>query len=91
MTQQEINQIEWAKPENWSGPKFLGLYSSQADARLWVPKRAQAWGWTINIGRRRGVALLLGILLAVAGVVVGASILGSLVVGLVVAALRHGM
>ncbi len=91
MTQQEINQIEWDKPENWSGPKLFGLYCSKADTRLWVPKRVPKWGWTINVGHPGGGALLAGILLGIAGLLVGACILGMVIFGLVVAALRHGM
>ncbi len=39
MTQDEINQSEWEKPENWTaGSKWLRVYFSQADSRTVVPK-----------------------------------------------------
>lgn len=50
MTQDEINQAEWANPDNWS----FGLYSSKRDTRTWVPKRMPWMGWTINMGSPAG-------------------------------------
>lgn len=39
MTQDEINQSEWANPDNWHGPKWISIYSSSVDTRRWVPKQ----------------------------------------------------
>ena len=89
MTQEDINQSEWSKPQNWSGPKLFGIYSSKADKRLWVPKRIPSWGWTINVGHPGGLALLVGILVGAAGLLIGACILVSIVIGVGVAFLRH--
>ncbi|MCC6683341.1 MAG: hypothetical protein IT445_20790 [Phycisphaeraceae bacterium] len=58
MDQQTINRAEWADPNNWSGPKWLSVYFSKRDTRIWVPKQIPALGWTINLGRPGGVAWL---------------------------------
>jgi uncharacterized membrane protein len=86
---QDINETEWSKPENWSGPKLLGLYASKIDTRLWVPKRTPALGWTINIGHPGGMALLVGILVGIACLLIGACILVIVLIDLAVVALRH--
>ncbi|HTG43990.1 MAG TPA: DUF5808 domain-containing protein [Verrucomicrobiae bacterium] len=69
MNQRETNEREWADEDNWSGPKWLSLYFSKKDSRLWVPKQIRAMGWTINLGHRNGVflflTLLAGLLLSV--------------------------
>ena len=91
MNQQDINQAEWSKPENWSGPKLLGLYSSKSDTRLWVPKRTPALGWTINVGHPGGMAILVGILVGTAGILIGACILAGILVSVALTALRHAM
>ena len=62
MNQQQINKMEWENPLNWSGPLWLCVYSSRKDTRTWVPKRIPAMGWTVNLGRKAGVAWLAGIL-----------------------------
>jgi uncharacterized membrane protein len=74
MDQQAINQAEWANPNNWTGPKWLSVYVSQRDSRVWVPKRVPSLGWTINLGGPGGLAWLIGFvigppLLALAGYV----------------------
>lgn len=58
MNQERINQAEWENPENWTDPKWLSVYFSKRDLRVWVPKRAPSLGWTINLGRPGGVAWL---------------------------------
>lgn len=58
MTQEDINQTEWSNPQNGSGPKLFGIYSSKTDERLWVPNRKPSWGWTINVGHPGGLGLL---------------------------------
>ena len=89
MTQQDINQTEWSKPENWSGPKLLGLYSSKTDTRLWVPKRTPALGWAINIGHPGGMALFIGILIGIIGLLVAACILISIIIGAALVVIHH--
>lgn len=54
MSQQEINQNEWNDSNNWSSPKWLGLYFSKKDSRWVVPKPYPALGWTLNLARRKG-------------------------------------
>jgi len=61
MDQHLIDQEEWENPLNWSGPRWLGVYSSKRDSRTWVPKRIPGLGWTVNLGRRSGVLWLAGI------------------------------
>ena len=61
------NAREWARPENWRGGP-LGLYSSERDTRVWVPKRNPAMGWTVNLAHRPGrlwLAALMGVPLIV--------------------------
>lgn len=61
MNQREINDAEWANPDNWS----MGLYFSKRDQRVWVPKSVPALGWTLNLGARAGaswmIALMVGL------------------------------
>ena len=60
MTQDEINQSEWEKPENWtSGSKWLRVYFSHADSRTIVPKQIPSHGWTLNLAKSSGVAWLI--------------------------------
>jgi len=74
MTQQEHNQREWENPANWRGPKWLSMYCSPRDTRVWVPKQIPAMGWTVNLGHRAGIAWLIAIAALVIGFV-GAVIL----------------
>lgn len=60
-TQEEVNEAEWRDPTNWRGG-WLGLYFGKRDARLLVPKRRPGFGFTVNLARREGKALLLGLL-----------------------------
>jgi serine/threonine protein kinase len=60
--QQAINEAEWRNPANWS----FGFYFSKQDSRiLWVPSRLKGFGWTINVGRWQGAALLASIIVGV--------------------------
>ena len=59
MDQKEINEAEWANPENWS----VGLYFSKKDSRTWVPKSVPWMGWTLNLGTRAGACWMLGFLI----------------------------
>jgi uncharacterized membrane protein len=60
MTQKEINEAEWSDPANWRYG-WLILYFGKRDTRLLVPKRKPAFGFTVNLGRREGKVLLLGV------------------------------
>lgn len=64
MTQDEINESEWHKPENWtSGSKIFCVYFSHADSRTFVPKRNPKHGWTLNLAQQSGVKWLIGCIL----------------------------
>jgi uncharacterized membrane protein len=66
MDQSQIDEAEWQDRRNWHGG-WLGIYRSQRDTRVWVPKRNPKMGWTINTARPAGLVLVIGIpLLAVA-------------------------
>ena len=58
MTQDDINQSEWADRENWSAL----AYTSSRDSRLFVPKRG-GFGWTVNFGHAGG-KFVFGVFLA---------------------------
>jgi len=62
VNRKQINKMEWENPLNWSGPIWMGVYSSRRDSRTWVPKRIPSLGWTVNLGKAAGVAWLIGIL-----------------------------
>lgn len=56
-----------------------GCYYNPADPRIFVPKPVESLGWTVNIGRPAGKAILFGILAPIAVIVaaaVGMSCLG---------------
>ena len=56
-----------------------GCYYNPADPRIFVPKPVESLGWTVNIGRPAGKAILFGILAliaVIAAAVVGMSCLG---------------
>ncbi len=59
----DTDQAEWRNPNNWTGPKWLSVYFSKRDSRVWVPKQMTGLGWTINLGRPGGVAWLVGIII----------------------------
>jgi uncharacterized membrane protein len=75
MEQHEIDQAEWNNPANWYG-RWLGIYHSKRDSRLWVPKRKPIMGWTVNTARPSGLALLIGVLLVTLVVIVAAIFAG---------------
>jgi uncharacterized membrane protein len=64
MTQDEINDKEWHNPENWR-LGWLHVYMSQADTRVWVPKRKPGIGYTVNLGHRGGMVILLVLIAAI--------------------------
>jgi predicted Ser/Thr protein kinase len=61
--QDAINDAEWRDPRNWTGPKWLSVYYSKRDSRVWVPKQIPMLGWTVNLGHPKGLAVLLGLIL----------------------------
>jgi uncharacterized membrane protein len=77
MNQEANNQAEWSNPDNWTGPKWLSLYFSKRDSRVWVPKQIPALGWTINLGQPKGVAWLFAIILALPLIVIAVSVLAT--------------
>ena len=70
MTQEEINEEEWARGDNWN----YGLYRSRRDDRVWVPKQTGTMGTTINWGHRSSGWALLGVslvpLISLLGVII---------------------
>ena len=66
MSQGEINDREWANADNWSGPRWMSLYFSKRDTRLFVPKRMPWMGWTLNMGHSAGAVSYVLILVIVA-------------------------
>lgn len=62
-TQEEINESEWASPDNWGGPQMLSVYFSKKDQRVWVPTRARKL-WTPNLAHNAGVLWFVGIPIA---------------------------
>ena len=76
MNQDEINKAEWEKEENWtSGPKLLSVYFSHKDSRIIVPKNIPYTGWTINLAKPGGVALLICCILGIVFYVIFFSII----------------
>ena len=59
MSQIEIDDAEWEKPENWRAGIF---YFSRRDSRPFVPKRRSNMGITVNFARATGVLFLVGAL-----------------------------
>jgi uncharacterized membrane protein len=59
------NETEWSNPRNWTGPKWLSLYFSKRDSRIWVPKQIPSMGWTVNLGNPRGALILMTIILMI--------------------------
>lgn len=60
-----------------SVPRWLGLYHAKDDDRIWGPKWPGCWGWTVNLARSGGLAILAGLAVAV-GLVVAAHLLRAL-------------
>lgn len=58
MTQPEIDEAEWKNPAKWRAG-WLGVYVSQQDSRLLVPKKNPAMGFTVNFGHRYWALVLL--------------------------------
>ena len=62
MNQDERNDEEWRDPKNWSGGIF-GIYRSEKDTRVWVPKKNPKAGWTLNLTKRASFYWMFGTLL----------------------------
>ena len=61
MKQDDINDMQWRDPANWTWRGPLGLYASKADTRLIVPKATPTTGWTLNFGHPRWIHAVLAI------------------------------
>ena len=58
MKQDDINDMEWRNPANWTWRGPLGLYASKRDTRLIVPKATPFMGWTINFAHPGWIYLI---------------------------------
>jgi hypothetical protein len=56
LSQAEINQAEWNKPDNWSGFGPYRAYFSKRDSRFWIPRffNNRLAPHAINLGHRYG-------------------------------------
>ena len=64
--QARINEVEWQKPGNWTGPKWLSVYFSKRDSRAWwCRNKLSALGSTVNLGNPHGAFALLAIVSAI--------------------------
>lgn len=61
MKQDDINEMEWRNPANWTWRGPLGLYASKRDTRLIVPKASPMLGWTLNFAHPARNYVLLAI------------------------------
>jgi uncharacterized membrane protein len=61
MKQDDINDMEWRNPANWTWRGPLGLYASKRDTRLMVPKATPMMGWTLNFAHPGWVVVLVAI------------------------------
>lgn len=71
------NQSEWENPKNWSGGVF-GIYKSEKDTRLWVPKKNPKMGWTFNFAKPSAyvwLSGLIGVPIAIVVIVITANLL----------------
>lgn len=76
MDRSERNARAWQNPGNWIGPRWLGLYRCAEDDRLWVPKVPRSLGWTVNLGRPAGLAMLSILIVAVLASIGGYALRG---------------
>lgn len=58
------NHRAWERRANWIGPPWLGSYRAVDDDRLGGPKRPKALGWTVNLARPAGMAILAALIAA---------------------------
>lgn len=72
--QAAINVEEWHDPDNWGGPRWLEVYFSKRDSRIWVPKRIRKLGWTVNLAHTGGVFWFFGIILGSMALVIASAV-----------------
>ena len=77
MNQETVNREEWENPDNWTGPRWLSVYFSKRDLRVWVPKQMPGLGWTVNLGRPGGVAWLFAVILGLPLLVISVCVLAA--------------
>ncbi|MFH0954385.1 MAG: DUF5808 domain-containing protein [Verrucomicrobiota bacterium] len=70
-TQDQLNEEQWKSPDNWGGPKFLSVYFSKKDDRVWVPKAVKYTGWTLNLAHKGGILWLVGICVGIILIMMG--------------------
>jgi len=75
MPQEEINQKEWENPSNWHGFKWISVYCSKKDTRIFVPKQLPWMGlWskkaTPNFGHPLGIAFFSLIIAVIIGIAI---------------------
>lgn len=63
MKQDDLNEMEWRNPSNWTWRGPLGLYASKRDTRLIVPKATPLMGWTLNFAHPGWIYVLAAIAL----------------------------
>lgn len=78
MAPDETNQKEWDNPQNWSD-RWIGLYFSKRDSRLWVPKRNPRLGWTLNLAHPAGAVWLFGLFLGIILLIIAGCVASHLV------------
>lgn len=52
---------EGEDPANWRGKGLFAYYYAPSDPRVWVPKRIEALGWTLNFAHRASWYWLVGL------------------------------
>ena len=57
--QKELDRL-WADPANWTPS---GFYRCEADPRVWVLKRGNGIGYTINVAHERSSVIFFGVVL----------------------------
>lgn len=72
--QAALNTAEWHDPSNWGGPRWIEIYFSKRDTRIWVRKRIRWMGWTVNLAHTGGVLWFFGIILSSFALVIGTSV-----------------
>ena len=60
MKQDDINEMEWRNPANWTWRGPLGLYSSKRDTRLIVPKAMPMSALSFALARTAAHRRLIG-------------------------------
>ena len=72
-TQADINKAEWDNGDNWGGPKWLSVYFSKRDTRIWVPQQPPSKGRTVNLAHTGGLMWMIGICIGVIVLIIGLS------------------